>query len=371
MFMLALALLFLSAGSAMAEKKDKDLAQGREQLVEAFDAAWTRVVNSGEYRSIIENFNEPIPGVIDATEYITNISDCLPNTVLTPFPEKPVGLLKQILADGVIRRGFVASSVLEHAGGTTSDWFTRGDSTLPGNSDQSAAQLTAMLAVIADHYNTGLIDVVSIEVPFPFNLTSALLDGIFGANIIPQMGPPLIVPVSMPGVTVDFLDQVNAKGGRSENIRRLISRRDTCSFSASGQFIQIPAGSPLVGTIQSIDDLRDHPEVRICTGNLSTQLTSAYFPEHDVFASRGEDIVECYQRIVDGEADVMMSSLPVLPTAAQLGVPGPASMAPSVDTHIVAGTPYWVAMEGIKCEAVFVPGPFPPGTFRECERINR
>jgi hypothetical protein len=253
--------------------------------------------------------------------------------------------------------------------------------------------LDALLAEIAAHYGTGPITVTSIEIPFPFNTTSALIDGIFGFSLNFGSAYGFFQPVSLPGVTVDFLDQFNAKGGRTENLRRLISRRSTCTFSASGQFIQIPAANAaLVAAITSIDDLAADDSIRICTGNLSTQLASAYFPSHPVFASRGEDIVECYQRLADGLAnaacpagppgpplpldhchsDVMLNSLPVIPTNAQLGVPGPGAMAPSVDTHIEAGTPYWVAMEGIKCEEVpSPPGPFPDGTFRECERINR
>jgi len=70
----------------------------------------------------------------------------------------------------------------------------------------------------------------------------------------------------------------------------------------------------------------------------------------------------------------MLNSLPLLPTVLQLGLPpaaGPLSMAPSVDTHIEAGTPYWVPMEGVECEPVFVPGPpFEFGTFRECSLVE-
>jgi len=368
---LMVALPFLSAGSAMAAKKDKDPAQGREQLVEAFDAAFTRVVDEGIYRLMITTFNEPIAGVIDAEDYITNISDCLPNTELTPYPEKPVGLFKQILADGVIRRGNIDSGAQTNPGGTTSDWFTRGDDTvMSGHSDQSAFLLEALLEKIADHYGTGPITVVSVDIPFPFNTTSALIDGIFGF----AFGPGGLI--SMPGVTVDILDQFNAKGGRTENLRRIGSRRETCTFSASGQFIHVPQGSPF--TITSIDDLLANTSIRICTGNLSTQLADTYFPDHTIFASRGEDITECYERLGALTSDIMINSLPVNPTAAQVGVPGGPALLPSVDTHIVAGTPYWVAMEGIKCEAVPSPPPpfpggpqFPEGTFRECERINR
>ena len=86
-FMLALALLFMSAGSAMAAPGDKNLSAGREQLVRAIDAAWTRVILSGKYREIITTFDEPLAIGIEAEDYITNMSDCLPNAELTPFPK--------------------------------------------------------------------------------------------------------------------------------------------------------------------------------------------------------------------------------------------------------------------------------------------
>ncbi len=356
--------LMLSAGPSAA-KPDGESA-GREQLIAAFDAAWTRIVRSGTYRDIINNFDEPIPGVIDATEYIINQADCLPNPDVTPFPGNPKGRFAEILANEEIIRGEVLGSAGPHPGATTADWFSAGNPNGPGNSDMSAEMLAAMLAEIAAHYGTGPIAVTSIEIPFPFNTTSALQDGIFGTNL--NFSSPNYAPfefVNLPGVTVDFLDQFNAKGGETEGMRRLTSRRSTCTFSSSGQYIHMPADSPLVASIQSIDDLRADASVRICTGNLSTQSASQYFPDNEVFTSRGEDIAECYQRLLDGDSDVLINSLPVLPTAAQLGVPGP-SMAPSVFTYIVAGTPFWVRNDNISCEPVFVPGPFQFGTFREC-----
>ena len=66
----------------------------------------------------------------------------------------------------------------------------------------------------------------------------------------------------------------------------------------------------------------------------------------------------------------MITSLPVLPTAAQVGVAGGPALQPSVNTNIVAGTPYWVQQDDVECDAVASP-PFPPtpfGTFRECTK---
>ena len=364
MFMLALALPLLTAGSAMAAGPTSP--DGHQQLVDAFDAAWTRIIRSGQYRAIINNFQEPIPGVIDATDYIINQSDCLPNPDVTPFPATPKGRFKEILDNEEIRQGSVLGAPwFVSQGKNVADWFSGGFL----GSDMSADVLNALLAEIANHYGTGPIAITQIEIPFPFNTTSALQDGIFGfsVNVFSTQYPPFHPDgVQLPGVTVDFLDQFNAKGGESEEARRLKTRRPTCTLSSAGQFIHVPVGSPF--TINSIDDLRANPSIRICSGNLSTQLANQYFPAHTVTTKRRFDISECYEDLRDGLSDVVIFSLPILPTAAQVGVAGGPALQPSVNTFIVAGTPYWTRQKGVKCEAVASP-PFPPtpfGTFREC-----
>ena len=355
--------LFLGAGPAMAA--DSSSPDGHQQIVDAFDAAWTRIIRSGQYRAIINNFQEPIPGVIEAQDYIINQSDCLPNPDVTPFPAKPKGRFKEILNNEEIRQGSVLGAPWFISGGrNVADWFSGGF----GGSDMSADMLDAILAEIAAHYGTGPIAITQIEIPFPFNTTSALQDGIFGfsVNVFSAQYPPF-QPVQLPGVTVDFLDQFNAKGGESEELRRLKGRRPTCTLSSSGQYIHVPVGS--LFTINNIDDLRADTSIRICSGNLSTQLANQYFPDHTVVTKRSWDIQECYEDLRDGLSDVMIFSLPVLPTALQVGAPGGPALQPSVNTNIVAGTPYWTRQKDIKCEGVASP-PFPPGlpfgTFREC-----
>ena len=356
-------LTFLAAGSAVANPGGE--SAGRQQLIDAFDAAWTRVVRSGEYRNIINNFQEPIPGVIDAREYIINQSDCLPNPDVTPFPDNPKGRFAEILADAEIRRGVVLGAPWQvSAGRNVADWFSGG----AGGSDILEDLLQAILAEIADHYGTGPITVTDIEIPFPFNTTTALQEGIFGVNL--NFFSPNYFPfqaVQLPGVTVDFLDQFNAKGGESEELRRLKGRKETCALSSSGQFIHVPVGSPF--TINSIDDLRADTSIRICTGNLSTQLANQYFPDNPVVTKRSFDIQECYEDLRDDLADVMITSLPVMPTAAQVGVPNGPALQPSVNTYIVAGTPYWVQEDNVTCVGLpSPPGPFPDNTFWECTK---
>ena len=142
-------------------------------------------------------------------------------------------------------------------------------------------------------------------------------------------------------------------------------------ITATGNGSPASWGDSIVGspyTINSIDDLRADTSIRICTGNLATQTANQYFPDNPVVTKRSYDIAECYEDMRDGLADVFLNSLPVIPTAAQMGVAGGPAMQPSVDTKIVAGTPYWVQEDDVECSAVASP-PFPPsplGTFREC-----
>ncbi len=57
--------------------------EGRQQLVDALDAAWVRALDEGQVREIINRH--------DASDLIINIADCLPDPEVTRFPENPVG----------------------------------------------------------------------------------------------------------------------------------------------------------------------------------------------------------------------------------------------------------------------------------------
>lgn len=79
-----------------------DVAKGREQLIRAFDAAWVRVLASGQYREILDTEPADNPGL--ANSYVVRMADCLPLPDLTLYPENPTGLLKKVLDSGEIRR---------------------------------------------------------------------------------------------------------------------------------------------------------------------------------------------------------------------------------------------------------------------------
>ena len=79
--------------------------EGRQQLVDALDAAWVRALDEGQVREIINRH--------DASDLIINIADCLPDPEVTRFPENPVGTFKRILDDQSIKVGHTNTGKLD------------------------------------------------------------------------------------------------------------------------------------------------------------------------------------------------------------------------------------------------------------------
>ena len=140
----------------------------------------------------------------------------------------------------------------------------------------------------------------------------------------------------------DIVSQLNAIGGETQGMRRRNSRRFTCTMSAISQYIHIPVSSPLAGQINTVDDLYARKDLRICAGPLATQTAKAFFPMHKVSTKYMNDLTGCVKDAETGKADLIINPLPSFQIA---GIPG----FKSVHTLIVAGTPLWVAREGIEC----------------------
>ena len=283
-------------------------AKGREQLVSALDAAWVRIVDNGKYRQILNAHG--------AAEVLVNIVDCLPSPDRTPFPEKPEGLLKKILDTKKIRVGTMMNS--PPGPETTANFF----------SPITADMLEAVLSEITRHYGTDPITVTKVTIPPPFHATSALNKG-----------------------EIDILDQLNALGGISENVRRRTSRRFTCTLSGSKQVLYVKNEAPY----KNFEDVLNDSDVKICAGPLSTQLTNAYFngPNQSVTTKYVFDISLCLAEVINGKADAMMSPFPdekFFPASIDTNgdkIPdtNPHPLIRSIDTNLVTGTPYWVARE--------------------------
>lgn len=282
----------------------EELARGREQLIRAFDAAWIRVIASGKDREIVMTEPRNKPGAAEG--YITKLVDCLPTPDVALWPEKPVGPFKDILETGIIRQ--LVQAVPDTKENST--WYFAG----VGRKYQAA-----IIEEIEKHYDVDLEVENVVVAPGRLPSTYLLVDN-----------------------KIDFITQMNAAGGVTQGMRRRLSRRFTCTMSASSQYIHIPKDSKLVDEIKSLNDLIARTDVRICAGVLTTQMAQAFMPKHTVRTKYLNDLTACDRDIKQGKLDVFMNPLNDLSIA---GLDGYVA----VPTPLVAGTPLWVALEGIEC----------------------
>lgn len=299
---------------------DAEIARGREQLVRAFDAGWIRFIAAREDQAVLAKEPPSHPGA--ARDYIVRLADCLPQPDIAPWPEKPVGMFKDILETGVIRQ--LVQGVPETPANTS--WY------FSGISRQYQA---GVIAQIEKHYGVRLRVESVVLPPGRLPITSILNDG-----------------------KVDFVSQLNATGGNSQGMRRRTSRRFSCTMTASGQFIHIPEKSALVDEIGHLGDLMARPDIRICAGPLTTQTARAFLPEHTIRTRFINDLTGCDAAVRKGQLDVIMNPLHDLRIADIAGYV-------AVPTSLVAGTPLWVAAEGIEC-----PPDDDPKTEDTCREID-
>ena len=284
---------------------DEEIAKGRKQLINAIDAAWIRIIDSRRDQEVLKKYPENMPGA--ANDYMVRLVDCLPQPEIAPWPEKPVGMFKDILDTGVIRQ--LVQGVPETPKNTS--WYFSGIAIEYQN---------MVIEDIGKHYGVDLKVEAVVLPPGRLPATSILTSG-----------------------KIDIISQMNATGGNTQGLRRRESRRFSCTMSASSQFIHIPEKSELVADINSLNDLIAMPEVRICAGPLTTQTAQAYMPEHTVSTKYVNDLTACDTAIKKGKLDVIINPLNDLSVG---GIDGYTS----VPTLIVAGTPLWVASEGVSCD---------------------
>jgi hypothetical protein len=283
---------------------DDSIARGREQLIRAFDAGWIRYLASGKALEALDTEPPNQPGA--AHNYVVRMADCLPQPELAEFPKEPVGLFKQILDSGKLRKLIQA---VPNTPADTSYYFS-------GISDK---YMRGVLDEIGAHYGVTLETIDVPAKPGKLPSTSFLLDN-----------------------EVDFVSQLNATGGVTQGMRRRISRRFTCTMSAATQFIHVPEKSELAAQLNSWSDLVARQDVRICAGPLSTQTVRAFLPNNKVSTIYLSDLKGCVRAVENGKSDILINPLPDLAIA---GIEG----YKSVHTMIVAGTPLWVALEGVEC----------------------
>lgn len=282
--------------------------EGRQQLVDALDAAWVRMVHEGDFRAIVNRH--------DLGDVVINIADCLPDPHVTTYPEKPVGTLKRVLDEGKIRVGSTDTGKIDE--GATAFHFT----------EMGDEVIAMLLDRIARHYGAEKIEMEEVSIPPPFLNTKFIDSG-----------------------QADMLGLVNALGGSTkDDKRRRKARRYTCTMTATRQFVWLlKDGGP---DWQTIDEVFAATSGHICAGPLANELTETYFRQ-DGRTGKTEfvsDLAKCLPKLVNGTAQAMVNPMPherYFPEYIDVDGDGKAEtktagLFRAIDTNIVAGTPLWV-----------------------------
>jgi hypothetical protein len=278
---------------------------GKDQLVDALDAAFVRVLDSGKFREIINS--DPVAGPL-----MVNIGDCYPRIVedgveIYPFPQNPTGLLKNILDSKKIRMG-------------TFDVFSPGHN-IPGTFHVFDNVNVVIMRAIIDELGKG-----------------------YGIPPSPDPGAIQIVPVLLwppsSGLVftklnkgdfdiTDFLGALGATakvGGIPARRRKLA--RFTCTVFGTPWYIHVSNDSPY----QTFDDVLADTNADLCVGMLSARLSADYFKNAQSITQGTDDLVECSAGVVDGTYDAYLHFDPI---------PQPGLR--SIPMQIVSGIPIWVA----------------------------
>lgn len=299
----------LSVGTVMV-RGEENAVQGKDQLVDALDAAFARVLDSGQWRSIVNS--DPAVGAL-----IVNIGDCYPRIMedgdeIYPFPENPTGLLAEILNNKEIKVGTYA----------TTDPAT--GEPVPGTFHVFEEVNQSLLRSIVDELCKGYgipqspdpetIQIVRVEIwpPSSSLLFTRLNNGDFDIT--------------------DFNGALGATAsvGEGEERRRKLARF-TCTIFGTPWYIHVKDSS----SYQTMDDVLADTTADLCVGLLSSRLSEDYFKNAQSIDKKftEDDLTVCSDGVSDGTYDAYLHFDPV-PYLPELR---------SIPTGIVSGIPIWVA----------------------------
>ncbi len=278
--------------------------QGKDQLVDALDAAIARVIDSGRWREIINS--DPVAGPL-----IVNIADCYPRIQddgdeIYPFPQNPTGLLADILSKKEIRMG--TFNVV-----TTPGTFHVFDKV---NADLMRAIIDELGKGygIPSHPDPGAIQIVPVYIAVPSS--SLVFTGLNNGDF---------------DIT-DFLGALGATASVDgvEQRRRKLARF-TCTAFGTPWYIHVKNTAPY----QTFEDVLADTGADFCVGQLSSRLSEDYFKNARSITQKftTDDLTECSQGVLDGTYDAYLHFDPV-PLFPDLRV---------IDMQIVSGIPIWVA----------------------------
>ena len=298
--------------------------QGKDQLVQALDAAIARVINSGEWRAIVNS--DP-----DVAPLIVNMADCYPRIedgedVIYPFPENPVGLLKEILDTKQIIVGDY----------DVNDPFTPG--TFHVFDNVNPALLRAIIDELGAGYsipkspNPGAIEIVPNYLWPP---SSALMFERLA------LGRDWVDPED-PTQRGHDINGFNAALGATVSVdgvekRRRDVARFTCTVFGTNWYAHVRDDS----SYQTIDDLIADSTADFCVGQLSSRLSEDYFQNAQSIDKQftADDLVVCSEGVRDGVYDAYLHFDPT-----PVSYPEPNDLR-AIPLQIVSGIPIWVAKD--------------------------
>jgi len=295
-------LCFFSALLPQCTTKE-DPAVGKDQLVDALDAAFVRVLDSGKYREIING--DPIAGPL-----MVNIGDCYPRikedgVEIYPFPQNPTGLLKNILDSKKVRMG--TFDVVNH--------------NIPGTFHVFDNVNVVIMRAIIDELGKGY------DIPPSPNPGAIQIDQVL---IWPPSSGKVFTMLNNGDFDItDFLGALGATAtveGVPERRRKLA--RFTCTIFGTPWYIHVRNNSPY----QTFDDVLADTTADLCVGMLSARLSEDYF-KNATITQGTDDLTECSEGVRDGVYDAYLHFDPI-PHLPELR---------SIPMQIVSGIPIWVA----------------------------
>ncbi|MCK5422614.1 MAG: hypothetical protein KAJ08_10640 [Deltaproteobacteria bacterium] len=287
---------------------EENPGQGKDQLVDALNAAFVRVLDSGQWRSIVNS--DPAAGPL-----IVNIGDCYPRIEddgdeIYPFPQNPVGLLAEILDSKQIRVGD----------------YDVNDPFVPGTFHIFDTVTPHLLSAIIDEWGNG-----------------------YGIPPSPDPGAIQIVPVYLwppssalmfEGLNNGDFDIIgfNAALGATVSVEGVEKRRRkvarfTCTVFGTPWYIHVRNDS----SYQTFDDVIAATTADLCVGQLSSRLSGDYFKNAASITKQmtTDDLTVCSEGVSDGTYDAYLHFDPVA-YSEDLRV---------ISMQIVSGIPIWVAGE--------------------------
>jgi hypothetical protein len=301
--------------------------QGKDQLVKALDSSIARVIDSGQWRTIVNSDSAVAPLAI-------NMADCYPRIeddgdVIYPFPQNPVGLLKEILDTKEIIVGD----------------YDVNDPFVPGTFHIFDTVNPLLLRAIIDELGAGY-GIPKSPDPGAIQIVPNYLWPPSSAFMFERLalGRHSTDPLK-PGHDVNGF---NAALGATVGVdgvekRRRDVARFTCTVFGTLWYIHVRNDS----SYQTLDDVIADATADLCVGQLSSRLSEDYFKNANSIAKQftTDDLVVCSEGVRDGTFDAYLHFDPV-----PVSYPPPNDLR-AIPMQIVSGIPIWVAGE-TSCEGL-------------------